>query len=302
MLRIPMNYDNTGVTIELREMVENGVNIWAFDYPSYYKGAEKEAFEKKVTDHYYFRQIGQETPGRWLHYFRTRMREIMPYYIQLYKSVELMEAQENPFQSYDLTEEYIEERSDTGTTSGRTTNQVDAEKTTENSGTNSNTVSAEKTDTRTGSDSRNVEKNGTDLSLISNTEQRKFSDTPQGEIANIENYLTDYTETIKSGSDNKTLEASETNAGEHSETGTETGSEESTGTHSETGSESASETTSGTSEVDTTSEGNMKYTLTRKGNIGVQPLGQEVKALREAFINVDMMIINELKDLFLQVY
>ena len=58
-----MMYDaprtNTKITVELRELIESGVKLWDFDYPSYYEGDEKLAFEQKVIDHYYFRQIGQ---------------------------------------------------------------------------------------------------------------------------------------------------------------------------------------------------------------------------------------------------
>ena len=81
---IPLNYENTKVTLELREIIESGINIWDFDYPSYYQGDKKAEFEMKVIDHYYFRQIGQETVGRFLHYFRSKIREIMPLYIQRY--------------------------------------------------------------------------------------------------------------------------------------------------------------------------------------------------------------------------
>ena len=43
-----MMYDNTKVTLELREIVKSGINIWDFDYPSFYQGEQKTRFEKKV--------------------------------------------------------------------------------------------------------------------------------------------------------------------------------------------------------------------------------------------------------------
>lgn len=220
------NYDNTGVTVELRELVENGVDIWNFAYPSYYSGEQKKAFEQKVIDHYMFRQIGQETVGRWLHYFRTRIREIMPYYIQMYKSVELMEAQEDPFEAYNLREEYTEERKNTGSYTGETSE----------------------------SSKRSDQSDST----------RKHSDTPQGSISNLEKFMSE-----------ATLENAEV---------------------------SSSGSSSGTSGGSSEDNGSVKYTLTRKGNIGVQPLGKEVQALRDSYINVDQMIIDELNDLFLLVY
>lgn len=223
-------YDTSKLTIELREIVESGVDIWNFDYPSYYEGEEKKAFEQKVIDHFYFRQIGQETPGRWLHYFRSRIREIMPYYLDIYKSVELFKSVEDPLESYNLTETYTE----TSSGSGSSTDTSSSESSTSTIGVGNNT--------------------------------RKHSDTPQGSITNVETYMTEATLT----SDSSTSET------------------DGSSTLSASGS--------------TSSESQKVYELSRRGNIGVQPFGQEIKILREAYINVDMMIINELNDLFLGVY
>ena len=211
---IPLNYDNTKVTLELRDLVENGVDIWAFDYPSYYKGEQKKAFEQKVIDHYLFRQIGQETVGRFLHYFRSKIREIMPYYIQLYESVDLYKSIEDPLESYSLTETYERDTSSSGTTKS----------------------SGSTTDKR----------------------EERFSNTPQGSIDNIDKYMTEAT--VNDDSTESSADSESENSGKET------------------------------------------YTLTRRGNIGVQPLGQELKVLRDSFLNIDMMIIDDLRDLFLKVY
>lgn len=225
---------NTKVTVELRELVESGVDIWNFDYPSYYKGDEKKAFEQKVIDHYYFRQIGQETVGRFLHYFRAKVREIMPYYIQRYESVALFKSIDDPLRSYELTEEYTRDITNTGSSSSS------------GSGSNSGTSTEDAT------------KDG----------ERRHSDTPQGSISNLDKYMSDATK------ENEAVNRTETNADNYQNTA----SSQSTDTGKET------------------------YKLTRYGNIGVQPLGQELNVLRSSFINVDMEIIDELKDLFLKVY
>lgn len=230
----PLNYYNTGVTVELDDIIKSGVDIWAFDYPSYYKGDDKKAFEQKVLDHYRFRQIGQETVGRWLHYFRTRVREIMPFYLQLYESQELMQSLEDPFGNVDITETFEETRTGESETESHVTNSTDRN---------------EETFTTTG-----------------NT--RKYSDTPQGSIANLDTHLSEAT--VDDGTQN--------------DTGTV--SEEATGSSSSSGSET----------------GTVRHTLTRKGNQGVNTYAHDMKELRETFLNIDMMIINELNDLFLKVY
>lgn len=229
-----LNYDNTGVTVELGEIVDSGVDIWAFNYPTYYKGAEKEAFEQKVIDHYRFRQIGQETPGRWLHYFRTRMREIMPYYIQLYESQALMQSIEDPFGNVDIVETFEQ------TTTGKAMTEDSA---------NSNTTS----------ESSHIANNG-------NT--RKFSNTPQGKLSNLDNYLTEATVEDMSADEADTAEVYAD--------------------------------TAATGRTDT--EGKTSHTLTRKGNQGVNTYAHDMKELRETFLNIDMQIIRELNDLFLGVY
>lgn len=252
-----LNYDNTGVTVELGDIVASGVDVWAFDYPVpaqtvHYNGKtakvpfDKDAFQQKILDHYRFRQIGQETVGRWLHYFRSRIREIMPYYVQLYEFEAKWFGIEDPLESYNLTETFEENSSGSGTV----TSSGSSENTSESSGTS--------TSSKTGTADH----------------ERKFSDTPQGSIENLDNYMSEATRENTATS--------------------ETGNDSSTGTATVSGSDS--------SESSSQNTGTTSHTLTRRGNIGVQPLGSEVNNIRDAFINIDLMVINELKDLFLQVY
>lgn len=222
-------YDSTGVTVELREILESGVKLWDFNYPVprseiEYNGKichvdfDKEAFQQKIVDHYYFRQIGQETVGRFLHYFRARIREIMPYYVQVYEFDAKFRNIDDPLESYNLTETFRSVTKGTGKTTGSSS-----------------------------------DRGSTGTTSI-------FSDTPQGEIANLDIYMTNATK----------------GSGTSESTGSSTGTSENTG--------------------------EVENTLNRKGNIGVQPLGGEVLNIRSAFINIDQQIINELQDLFLQVY
>lgn len=213
---IPPDY-NSKVTVELGEIVDNGVDIWDFEHTSFYENeADQKDFEQKFIDRYRFRQIGQETVGRFLHYFRSKVRELTPYYLDLYESVRLMHSVEDPFQAYDLTE------------------------------------TLERKTTNTGSSSSESSDNGSSTT--------KFSDTPQNYVTEgqIGNYLTEVTE--NDGVNNSSA------SGSSSGTGTE------------------------------------EYTLTRKGNIGVQPLGQEIEAYRKAVINVDEKFFDEFNNLFLMVY
>lgn len=237
-----MNYYNTKVTVELRELVENGVNIWDFDYPSYYEGEAKAEFERKVIDHYFFRQIGQETVGRFLHHFRSKVREIMPYYIDLYKSCEIFKTREDPFRSYDLTETFSKE------------------------GTKKSTSKTESSNTQT------VTTEGSATQSEDGSNQRRFSDTPQGSITNLDSYMSE-------------AEKNDTNT-----------------SISSSNNSNVTDSIEGTVDGEIDSSDSEEYTLRRFGNIGVKTLGAEMMEIRKAYINVDMMVINELAELFLKVY
>ena len=231
-------YDSTKVTLELCEIIESGVKLWDFDYPSYYKGDEKSSFEQKVVDHYYFRQIGQETVGRFLYCFRSRIREIMPRYIEMYKTVELMKELDNPFDNVDIVETYEEESS--GTSSGTSTGSASS--------------SSSSTDNKTSSEDK----------------EHRFSNTPQGSISNLNTYMTE-----ASVDDNSYTEGVDSTASGESES-SQTSENESSAT--------------------------VKHTLTRKGNQGVNTYAHDIIEFRQSIIDVDMMIIADLNNLFLGVY
>lgn len=214
-------YDNTQVTAVLDDILASGVNLWDFPYPVprsviEYNGKacqvdfDKERLQEKIENHYRFRQIGQETVGRFKHYLKARMQEIMPYYVMLYEFDAKFHNIDDPLESYNLVETFQQE------TEGFNTAQTTG---------NANNLT-------------------------------KFSDTPQGTIDNLADHLTNATQV----------------------TGSDTG------------------------KSDTQSNTKTLNTLTRKGNIGVQPLGGEVENIRKAFINIDMQIIEALGDLFLMVY
>ena len=191
---------NSQVTITLREFINNGGCL--FDpndkYPIWNEDHRPE-LEKKIVDHYLMFQLGFETPGRFKHELNTRMREIMPYYVELWKTTQF---DYNPIENYSMQEEFTEDVNSKGTNKAK------------------------------------------------NTE--KFSDTPQGKIENLDTHLTNATQ----------------NEGESENEGTS----------------------------------NSKNKGWRKGNIGVTTSQQMIQQERDLIINIDLMIIEELKDLFLGVF
>lgn len=182
---------------------------------------------KKILRHYYTREICCETVGRWKLFLSDKMKNIMPYYNQLYQS-ELLKI--NPLVTVD--------RGVTHTGSGSET------KTTSRNGSN---ISSSRTDGSTDTWSY-------------------YSDTPQGGINGLDSidYLTNATHNVGTDGTTSSLNVSNTD----SETGT-----------------------------DNRNDNYVDKVVGREGN-----QSEMLLKFRETFLNIDMMVIEELKDLFFTIY
>lgn len=88
-------------TIEVSTLLERGYPFALNSYPIFNEDY-REYLNNKILRHYYFYEIGAETPDRFNYYLETKMNEIMPYYNQMYES-ELLKY--NP-----LVTDYSEEK------------------------------------------------------------------------------------------------------------------------------------------------------------------------------------------------
>lgn len=68
----------------------------------------REELNKKILDHYRWYEIGSETVGRFLFNLETTLNQIMPYYNQLYKSVDVMNGLDDIFGNLDVVESFEE--------------------------------------------------------------------------------------------------------------------------------------------------------------------------------------------------
>lgn len=193
LLRKLIPNDSEHVTMELRHVVKDSDIFDRCDPFPIWDENHRGELEKKIIEHYYFRQIGFETVGRFKFMLNTRLREIMPRMNKIYKTTLF---KYNPIENYNMEEK--------------------------------------------GNDKRTA--NGESLG--------KYSETPQGKIENLieGKYLTNATH----------------------------GTDKSTGTED--------------------------HYFTRHGNIGVTTTQQMIEQERKIIIDLDLMIIDELKDLFLGVY
>lgn len=62
-------------------------NIFNFDFPIFDE-THRIPLETKIIHHYYFREIAFETVGLWKEFLNIKLNEIMPFYNQLYATLE----------------------------------------------------------------------------------------------------------------------------------------------------------------------------------------------------------------------
>ena len=240
--------------------------IFNFDYPIF-DNKYKKVLETKIIKRYYTREIGEETYGLWKFRLDTRLNEIMPFYNKLYES-ELLEF--NPFYDVDVTTS----RNIEGT--GNT--DKDGTRKDVTTGTNGSVGNV------TSSDNGSIH----DVSVDSREDRDLHSDTPQGSISKIKNsdnmYLTD--------AKNMTKDGTVTSDSESSNRGVVDTVVDSTINRNLDGSFKEN------SIMNTTEN----YLETVKGKRGGQSYMELLLKYRKTFINIDMMILEDLSDLFMNLW
>lgn len=107
---IPQNSEK--VTIELREVVKDCDIFDRCDPFPIWDESHRGELEKKIIEHYYFRQIGFETVGKFKFYLNVRLREIMPRMNKIYKTTTY---KYNPIENYNMEEGSTDDRTASGT-------------------------------------------------------------------------------------------------------------------------------------------------------------------------------------------
>lgn len=102
----------------------------------------REVLNEKLLNHYKYREIGFESIERFLDELEITMNEIMPYYNQMYNSVEIMALIDDPFGNVDVTETFKEERKDTSKSNTKS-NGTDTSETTSNVNSTAKNVTSE---------------------------------------------------------------------------------------------------------------------------------------------------------------
>lgn len=247
-------------------------NIFTFTFPIFDE-SYRVPLETKILRHYYTREIGLETVGLWRMKLETKLNEVMPYFNQLYKS-ELLEF--NPFYDVEL-----------GTTRNNEHKQI------ENATENADATSKSETDTtQTTKDTIADTDNTTIDSTVTrnNTEKNAYSDTPQGQVSNVDNYiyLTNYRNVNNTGTDST------------DETNNRTYNRKADGTLTGNITNNSSSTNEVQNNKNITSTDD--YIEKVSGKRGTSSYSSMLKEFRETFLNIDMQVIDSLSDLFMGVW
>lgn len=191
-------------TTQIRSIVESDYPLFDFEYPIFDE-AYKPVLEKKIIDHYYFREIGLETVGQFKHFLKARLNVIMPYYNEHYLALKVFKTYD-PYVNKDMT-----------TTETRTSVQ-DSE--------SDILTSAENKSLGTGK-SETVA-NGTANDTTETTEREIFSDTPQAALQG-KDYATNLTDKTGTATNNAGSESTQVTDTTQDTTDTATGTAKNTG-------------------------------------------------------------------------
>lgn len=226
----------------------------------------KEILCFKILRHYMMREIGFETPDRWVYAINDELSQIMPKYNILYSGIEIVKS--NLFGNVDVTE--TNNQRDTGTNVTNT-----------QSSTEGNTSSNTKTN-QTGSNTTTGNSTGEGNSDAWQTAQ----DTPQGALTGItaENYLSN---AVHNRGNNST--STETSS---------TGSTTAESTNTNTTTDKTTATGKVTADIENTTEYIKRITGKNSAESNIDLYNKYV----ESVLSIDKMIIDELNPLFMGLY
>lgn len=252
---------------------------------------------QKILKHYYLREICCETVGIWKLWMNERLETIMPYYNQLYES-ELIKFE--PLNDVNLTRKHDRTVDGTEERNGETSDTANGTREITNNGTKNTTNNGTREVTGT-NDTKETGTSDTTTSAESNETKRDlYSDTPQGAITGLENenYLTN----ARKITDNVTNSGSEDTGttrnidNDYTENDTTNNTENTTTNNTEN--MTTNDTKTGTNKVTGTSNTTEDYLETLIGKQGSGTYSKMLMEFRDTFLNIDMMVIDEFKDLF----
>lgn len=300
---------NSPSTLPLLQRIDHALPlIFDFDFPIFDESHRTE-LERKIILHYFNREIGLETYALWKLYLNERLNLEMPYYNELYHTVN---NKYDYFINADTIRQTVDSQSVTGTKSEQSTGisgnvrditGSDTRKVT-NSGTDTNTTQygkTEHTDTMESGETRaaDTQENNSAGTTIG-------SDFPQATFNKSTDYASQSTQTETTGSSGGTTTANQSNSGNSNvmSGGSDTATTQhghivddiNSNTGKITDSSNTTDNTTGSTAQDTHTQGSDRFYGTQGSKTAL------MVEYRNAIINIDKMIVNTLADLFMGVY
>lgn len=318
------------VTPQLRRVLDMGYDLGLKNYPIFSESHRQELNEK-IVNHFRYREIGYETVTQFIFALNRKMFEIMPFYNRLYESEEL-EISALTNYSYDeiskkTGNDLLEKTgTDTNKQTGDSTRTDTGTQTNEQTGADKQTFEDVKNKTTYGSNENenttttsDVKHGQTTTTEGTNTSKRVHSDTPQGMLsANFPesaNYASDADVTKNTNASTVTQGGTDSNSGTVKSLKGKSGSDESV----QTGDIVTTHDTQGklTNDLSSKNEFNADSSTTygsnakqnydnqlatnKKGYQGISP-SELLQKYRETFLNIDMLVISELEELFISIF
>ena len=238
--------------------------IFDFIYPVYDE-AYRSVLETKILNHFFFREIGMETPAQFKFYLNEVLNVEMPVINRFYESA-IMKF--NPLYNVDYTREHH------GTINNSRTGNETAN------------LTQNETADHTGNRQENAQANGRATNVSVDTVRQKYSDTPQGQLSLVEQdkYLTSYQMNTRNATDTNDSQS----------TTISNGNDTSKDTRKSTGSNTINRNENG----NTTDN----YIETVKGNQGGYSFSKMIIEFRQSLLNVDKMVFDVLNPLFMGIF
>lgn len=115
----PARYTEVLINLLKNERVKALIDDAMSEYPMYVPEnpvtfsviPTREELNKRILDHFKYREIAFETVGRFIDELRITLNEIMPFYYQLYKTEDVMNGLDDIFGNLDVVESYSETNS-----------------------------------------------------------------------------------------------------------------------------------------------------------------------------------------------
>jgi hypothetical protein len=287
-------------TITILALQKNNFDFGLRNYPIFDENY-RNTLNSNILNYYLESEIGFETANLFKRILNDRMQLIMPKYNKMYNA-QLKLLENDVFGNVDLREEFEKtnsiEKESTGSSVKTDTNNENKINNISKSGTSSenNIGSSSQTDTGTGTQTGSSTSNNKNL----------YQDTPQGSISmqtldSTDVYATNFT--IDNNTTSSTVSNNSSSSSSLENSTSMSGTTSATENNSTSISSNLSSNLSNTSSLD--ENGTENYIKKLAGNNGKKykfELYDEYNKILENLINIDMLIINELQDLFMGIF